>query len=320
MPLDLAGYLLLFYTSVQPRNFNIMANHNLISRLCSYVDIRGVGAESYDIGVGGLSIFRTRKTTTLDACLYSPMLCLILQGSKEVHMGTQRVAFSGGQSVIVSHDTPIVSRITEASMDVPYVALSIAIDIGLVRSLVNEIDQEAIEQEQARAFEIGRSDQELIDAMERLFELADRPAEAKVLAPLISKEIHFRLLVARHGSMLRQLLQKKSNASRISKALAHIKESFNKPLSVADLADVAGMSPSSLHEYFKEFTSTTPLQFQKDLRLLEARRLLMDSDHTVSSAAFEVGYQSPTQFSREYSRKFGISPSAHKNSSVAAQG
>jgi AraC-like DNA-binding protein len=128
------------------------------------------------------------------------------------------------------------------------------------------------------------------------------------MMPLIRKELHFRLLLAPHGAMLRQLVSHDSHASCIARAIERIRESFRAPLAVPELAQAAGMSPSSFHKHFKTITETTPLQYQKDLRLLEARRLLQEGHHSVSETAFEVGYESPTQFSREYARKFGASP------------
>ena len=147
-----------------------------------------------------------------------------------------------------------------------------------------------------------------MDAMGRFIDLLDRPLEAKVMQPLILREIHFRLLLDRHGSTLRQLLQRGSHVDRIAQAIARIQEDYTAPIAVAELASIAGLSLSSFHEHFKALTATTPLQYQKDLRLLKARHLLMNGAHSVANAAFEVGYESHTQFSREYSRKFGHSP------------
>jgi AraC-like DNA-binding protein len=136
------------------------------------------------------------------------------------------------------------------------------------------------------------------------------------LAPLVLKEIHFRLLRAQHGGMLRQLLRHDSPANRISKSIAIIRMNFRNTLSVANLATESGMSLSAFHEHFKSVTATTPLQYQKELRLLEAQRLLLSGNATVASAAFDVGYESPTQFSREFSRKFGLSPNDLKSASA----
>ena len=290
-----------------------MSHNDLIARVCAYADARGIGNEAYATGHAGLMILRRREPTPLEAILYNPLLCLVLQGRKETHSGTCRVSFGAGESLIVSHALPVISRVTEASARTPYVALVLAIDTSVVRSLYDEVDETEIAEAQARALEVGKTDPALIDAMGRLFDVVDRPLEAKVMVPLILREIHFRLLLARHGGMLRQLLRRGSYASRMAKVIARIKQDYAVPLAVTELAGVAGMSPSSFRKHFKALTATTPLQYQKELRLLEARRLLMDCGHTVASAAFEVGYESPTQFSREYSRKFGTSPRLDKD-------
>ena len=291
----------------------LMQTPDLIAHVCAYADRQAncaqANLEFYATGLDGLSILRSRKPTMLEATLYNPLLCLILQGRKETHVGARQVSFTAGESLIVSHQLPVISRVTEATEMKPYVALVLEIGMDIVRSLYDEISEIEVEEEQARAFNVGKTDEALIDAVGRLVDLIDRPFEAKVMLPLILREIHFRLLLARHGGMLRQLLRRGSHADRIAKAIARIKQGYTTSLTVAELASVAGLSPSSFHEHFKALTATTPLQYQKELRLLEARRLLMNGTYSVSSVAFEVGYESPTQFSREYSRKFGNSPS-----------
>ncbi|MGK7926136.1 MAG: AraC family transcriptional regulator N-terminal domain-containing protein [Spirulina sp.] len=289
-----------------------MQNQDLIAHVCAYADrhadCQQANMELYATNLAGLIILRSRRPTEFEAVLYNPLLCLILQGAKETHLGMRRVSFTAGKSLIVSHQLPVISRVTEATEIMPYVALVLELDMGIVRSLYDEVSEVEIEDEQARALSIGKTDEALIDAMGRLVDLLDRPFEAKVMFPLVLREIHFRLLLAQHGGMLRQLLRRGSHADRIAKAIACIKQDYASPLTVAELASVAGLSPSSFHEHFKALTATTPMQYQKDLRLLEARRLLRNGTHSVSNAAFEVGYESPTQFSREYSRKFGNSP------------
>lgn len=161
----------------------------------------------------------------------------------------------------------------------------------------------------ARAAETHRADPGLLDALRRYLALADCPADSKVLGPLTSKEIHFRLLMAPFGAMLRRLLRRDSNASAIARAIGHIRGNISAPVAIPELARQVGMSPSAFHKHFKTITSTTPLQYQKELRLLEARRLLRTAGASVTAAAFDVGYESPSQFSREYARKFGIPPS-----------
>jgi AraC-like DNA-binding protein len=149
----------------------------------------------------------------------------------------------------------------------------------------------------------------MLDAFRRYLALADAPADAKVLGPLISKEIHYRLLMAPFGGMLRSLIRHDSDASAIARAIGQIRSELRSPIAIPELARHVGMSVSSFHKHFKAITSTTPLQYQKDLRLLEARKLLKTPGTSVTTAAFDVGYESPSQFSREYTRKFGVTPS-----------
>lgn len=292
-----------------------MQNPELITRVCAYADRHKkhrkalhANTEWYSTNLAGLAILRSSQPTPLEAVLYHPLLCLILQGRKETHAGVHRVSFAAGESLIVSHHLPVISHVTEASEQVPYVAMVLELDMGIVHSLYDEVGETGIDEVHTRALNVGQTDAALLNAMERLFDLVERPLEAKVMAPLVLREIHFRLLLAQHGGMLRQLLRRGSHADRIATAIARIKQDYANPLPVAELASVAGLSPSSFHEHFKALTATTLLQYQKDLRLLEARRLLVEGAHSVSEAAVEVGYESPTQFSREYSRKFGNSP------------
>lgn len=287
-----------------------MSNRNLIERVCAYVDSQSNGNDYRPTEIAGFTVLRSRKPTDFEAVVYNPLLCLILQGEKETTFGTSPVRFAAGQSLIVSHDLPIVSRVTQASAQTPYVAVVLELDMAVIRSLFDEIGEAEFEDRQIKALDIGQTDAALMDAIERLFGLVEQPLEAKVMAPLIKREIHFRLLMAQHGATLRQLLSRESHASRIAKAITQIRQGYTAPLAISELAGVAGMSPSSFHQHFKTLTETTPLQYQKDLRLMEARRLLRDRQLSVSSTAFEVGYESPTQFSREYSRKFGVPPRA----------
>ena len=261
-----------------------------------------------ETGIAGLYVHRQTRPNPFEAVVYTPVVCLNLQGRKEVTIGDRSTAFGAGQSLIVSHHLPVAARVTEASPERPYLALIAALDIDIIYSLCEEVGEAALDERRARTLAAGATDPALVGAMARYFALTRDPLEAKVMAPLILKEIHFRLLTASHGGMLRQLMRRDSHASRISRAIGRIRTLYRAPLAVASLADEAGMSPSSFHEHFRQITGTTPLQYQKDLRLMEARRLIAADGLSVSSAAYEVGYESPTQFSREYSRKFGSPP------------
>lgn len=243
--------------------------------------------------------------SSFEASLYEPVLCLILQGRKEVSIGDQTLSFGPGECLLVSHDLPVCSRITKA----PYLALVLEVDVATIRKLYDEVAESALDSERARSAETHRADSGLLDALRRYLALADSPADAKVLGPLISKEIHYRLLMAPFGGMLRSLIRHDSYASAIARAIGHIRGDIRSPIAIPALAQKVGMSASSFHKHFKTITSTTPLQYQKELRLLEARRRLRTDATSVTTVAFDIGYESPSQFSREYARKFGVPPS-----------
>ena len=287
-----------------------MSSADLIARVCHYADTHDAPETPYETAIDGFTLVRCRKPTPIEPNLYRPLLCVVLQGRKESALDRERVSFGSGESLIVSLDLPTVSRITKASEDMPYVALALAMDIGVIRSLNEEVGESAVATDKGRAIAVGAADDMLVDAMGRLFDLVDRPLERKVLLPLVTREIHFRTLCAGHGEMLRRLSRYDSHASRIARTIAHIRKCFPATVSVPALARTAGMSQSSFYEHFKAVTATTPLQYQKDLRLVEARQQLLYEGRSVSSVAYGVGYESPTQFSREYARKFGNPPSA----------
>jgi AraC-like DNA-binding protein len=253
----------------------------------------------------GLLLLRQDSPSSFEASLYEPVLCLILQGRKQVSIGEQTLSFGPGECLLVSHDLPVCSRITKA----PYLALVLEVDVATIRKLYDEVAESALDSERARAAETQRADPGLLDALRRYLALAGSPADARVLGPLISKEIHYRLLMATFGGMLRSLIRHDSKASAIARAIGHIRGDIHSPIAIPELARRVGMSASSFHKHFKTVTSTTPLQYQKELRLLEARRLLKMGSASVTTAAYEVGYESPNQFSREYARKFGVPPS-----------
>lgn len=268
--------------------------------------------------VPGLSLLRQTRPTELTPELYEPVLCLILQGRKETIFGDNALDFGPGESLLVSHDVPVIARITTASPEEPYLALLLSLDLTLFRSLSDEVGETIGDSNaDARSAVVAKSDPRLLDCLSRYVALANDPLEAKVMASLLLRELHFRLLMAHHGGMLRELLQPDSHASSITRALARIRRDFRRSISVPELAKEIGMSPSSFHKHFKDITSVTPLQYQKELRLLEAKRLLSSTGDSVSVVAYEVGYQSPNQFSREFTRKFGAPPSSFSQLKVA---
>jgi AraC-like DNA-binding protein len=263
----------------------------------------GLSAEAVQ-PLPGLKLFRAPRTTAFEATLYEPVVCLIVQGKKEVTLGTRTLQAEAGALLLVSHDLPVVSRVLKA----PYLSLLLNLEIDLIRGLYDEVG-DALDSENARALDVQRADEGLLGALHRYLTLAESPRDAKVLGPLIRKEIHYRLLRAPFGGMLRHLVRHDSHASAIARAIRQIREDYRSSIAVPELARSVGMSASAFHKHFKSVTASSPLQYQKDLRLLAAKRLLATGEASVTEAAFEVGYESPSQFSREYARKFGVPPS-----------
>ena len=248
------------------------------------------------------------RPTALEATVYEPVMCLILQGAKEATSRHGAIRLRSGDCLLVSHDTPVVARITEASPDQPYVAVIIPINAAILRGLYEALGDRGPGGDQPGAVNTGRADSPTLATLARSLALEPGTVEADVLAPLLAKELHYRLLVSPIGRSLRQLLSPSRHADKIARAIAEIRRHYAESLRPADLARLAGMSPSSFHSHFKAITGTTPIQYQKDLRLTEAKRLLEAGSMTVTQVALAVGYESGPQFSREYARKFSVPP------------
>jgi AraC-like DNA-binding protein len=254
----------------------------------------------------GLTIIRETTPTALQYAISRPLVALVLQGSKRVTMGSRTFDFGAGESLLITADVPTVSQITRASVGNPYFSLVVDLDASVIAGLVVEMGSAPFAS--GTPVSIDPTENEVADAALRLMRLLDRPASLPVLRTQLVRELHFWLLSGRHGGAIRNLGVAESHAQRIARAVALIRTNFAKPLKVEYLAEVAGMSPSSFHEHFRAVTSLTPLQFQKQLRLIEARRRMLADGEIISNAAFAVGYESVPQFTREYGRMFGLSP------------
>lgn len=280
----------------------------------------------------GVTMMRVYAPTGLIHAIYKPALCLILGGAKQLTLGNEVRLLGAGQSVVVSTDVPIVARVVSATRAEPYLALALDLDMGVIRELATELaPEQAPEPEpQAANAAVSRSgretsllldetDEALLDGAMRLVRLLGRPDALPVLVPALVREMHYWLLAGRHGPAIRRLAAVDSHAERIARAVAVLRAEFARPLPVERLAATAGMSPSSFHQHFKALTSLSPRQFQKRLRLLEARRLMVSDGTSASRAAFAVGYESVSQFTREYGRMFGTPPRQDtRNHSAAA--
>ena len=256
------------------------------------------------------TVFLTHPATTQhDANVYRPLLCSVLQGAKEVGTSTRTLSVQAGQSLIVSNALPVVSRITEATPEHPYVALVFPLDLDLLRALAPSLPQSSAHRvSDPFSICLADSDDEMEGALLRYFLQSETEETRHVLAPITAREIHARLLIGQHGGTLQKLVWHENTASRIFAATHEIRSDLSKTLVVGELAGRVGMSSSAFFEQFKAVTGTSPLQYQKDLRLLHARNELQITSSKVSEIAYGVGYESSAQFSREYTRKFGRSP------------
>lgn len=265
----------------------------------------------------GLTVLRRGLPSGIEAVVYEPVICLILQGRKETSIGDLFADLGPGDALLVSHDLPVQSRITVASAREPYLAVILRLDLGTIRGLYEQLADVPMPAPGGRSLTAGPAEPEWLHAIERYLDLMDRPLDAKVLGPSVLREIHYRLLLSPLGTTLRGLLVADSHASRVAKALHQLRREFRSPLSLPELASAAGMSVTSFHQHFKAVTGTTPLQYQKDLRLIASRTLLAERGTSVSEAAYSVGYESPTHFSRDYRRKFGLPPGRHATNFAA---
>ncbi|MDQ0251236.1 AraC-like DNA-binding protein [Sphingomonas kyeonggiensis] len=279
---------------------NIAALATLIERHTPETGISGTA-------IGRLSLIRADQPSLPIPSVYEASLCLIAQGSKRVSLGDHDVVYDASRYLLVSVDLPLVGLVLEASPDAPYLCCKIDLDLPALADLMIA-EGEAGPQRDLPALAVYPGDADLIDAACRLVKLLDRPESIAALAPLIEREILYRLLTGPHGGTLRRMAKGDSHLGQISRAIARIRSGYDRQLRIEDIADAAGMSPSSLHAHFKAVTRMTPLEYQKQLRLQEARRLMMAEGASAGSAGFAVGYDSPSQFSREYRRLFGAPP------------
>jgi AraC-like DNA-binding protein len=273
------------------------------------VAARHVAGPTTETPIPRVAISTGRQTTAPLPSLYNPMLCVVLQGAKEVMIGNRLLRYDTASYFIASVELPASGRVVQASFDQPYIAVRLSLDRESLAALLPEVPVQAEAQAEAQAagFAVSPVTPQLLDPWLRLLRLLDTPRDIPVLAPLIEREILYRLLSGPQGGVLRQAVLTDSRLSQIRQAIGWIRTHYNQALRIEALAALAGMSPASFHRHFKSATAMSPLQYQKHLRLQQARRLLIASDDA-SSAAYAVGYESASQFSREYARLFGAPP------------
>ncbi|MFC5421620.1 AraC family transcriptional regulator N-terminal domain-containing protein [Bosea eneae] len=263
----------------------------------------------YDTAIPRLKVVRLSQPSEPMHGLHEPALCIIAQGAKQVILGDQIYRYDAAHCLIVSLDLPVIGQVIEATPDEPYLCVKLELDPAAIGALMLEAPPLADrELSPGPGLTVSPMTPTLRDAVIRLTSLLEAPADIAVLAPLLEREILYRLLTGEQAARLRQIAVAESKLQQVNRAIAWIKRNYRSPFSVEIVAAEARMSASALHQHFKAVTAMSPLQYQKQLRLQEARRLILANARDAASAGFEVGYESPSQFSREYSRLFGAPP------------
>lgn len=265
--------------------------------------------ERYTSAVPGLMLFRFDQPTEPTGALYEPSVCVLAHGAKRVMLGDETYTYNTDHYLMTSVHLPTVVQVRDATPENPYLGLKLTFDLREVAQLMVDSNLPAPRaQPSSHGMGIGSMTSPLLEAFTRLIDLLDDEQDIPILAPVIHKEIIYRLLTGDQGAHLRHVASTGSQGNHIARAISWLQANYAEPLRIDDLANQAGMSASTFHQHFKTLTAQSPLQYQKHLRLQEARRLMLAEQLDASSAAFQVGYESPSQFSREYSRRFGAPP------------
>ena len=264
----------------------------------------------FELSIPGVHASRVSRTTTeLVHAMARPALCIVAQGAKIVLLGQEVYEYDASRMLVFSVDLPVAGQVTRASLSEPYLGFKLDLDPQKIAELVLKVYPHGVPRvQERRAVYVGQADMRIVHAATRLLELMAQPGDAELLAPLIIEEILIRLLRSPIGARVAQIGLAESSGHGIAKAVSWLRANFSQAMKVEDLAKLAHMSVSSFHQHFKAVTSMSPLQFQKLLRLQEARRLMLSTMVDAGTASWRVGYQSASQFSREYGRFFGRAP------------
>lgn len=273
-----------------------------IARLTEHGELRSTG-------ISGLSLFRKNEPSEPVTGSYEPSVCLIAQGAKLVRLGNDTYVYDSNRYLFSGLHLPVIAQVVEADREKPYLGIKLTFDYRDISQLMADSQLPAPRtQKTERGMATGELTPCLINAFQRLVDLLDEERDIPMLAPLIQREIFYRLLVGEQGERLRQLAVMGTQSQQIARAVTWLRSNFEKPLKVDELAKKASMGTSTFHHHFRNMTALSPLQYQKRLRLQEARRLMLAEHIDAASASFQVGYESPSQFSREYSRLYGAPP------------
>ena len=287
------------------------ANHTpdeLLSAVRQFVDAQ-TGESPFLTAIDGLAILRSNHGRKPSHLVFRPSLCLVVQGAKQTMFGSKRFEYRAGQALVVNVELPAVSQVMDASPMQPYLAVALEFDLAVMREVLETLETlPDIQNEASGSVFVADIAGPLTNTLLRMLQLLQTPRAISALSPLLTRELYYWLLSGPHGARVASIALSGSHTQRVISAIHQLRERFAAPIRVGELADSAQLSPSAFHRQFKALTDMTPLQYQKQLRLLEARRLMISGEMNAETASYTVGYESPSQFSREYARLFGNAP------------
>lgn len=279
-----------------------------ISELAELLERNTTMDGTYETSVPGLRFVRASRTSEPVYSVYEPSLCVVAKGTKMVMLGKESYTYDSASYLTASVHLPITGQVITASPEEPYLCVHLQLDMDLIFEVIQSSNQVASDRSPGRGLVISRVDDSLLEAVLRLIRLLQAPEDIPFLASGVKREIIYRILQNDQDGYIKQFALTGSHGQRIAKAIGLLNREYAQPLKVEELAKEARMSTSSFYQHFKAVTGMSPIQYQKQIRLQEARRLLLTDDMEAAEAAFQVGYESPSHFSREYSRRFGLPP------------
>ncbi|MFG1235630.1 AraC family transcriptional regulator [Xanthobacter autotrophicus DSM 597] len=282
---------------------------SLLEAVTAHIESKGGGQGLFPTAMPGFNIIRSFQEVMPHRKIYQPSLCIVLQGAKQILFGGETLNYGVMECLVVSVALPGTGRIVKASETEPFVGITLDLDIAVIHDIIERMEERPALAASSRpcAF-VAQIDEPLAECIQRLVRLADNPKAVPILYPSVMHDVCYWLLSGPHGAEICKLSLPASNTQRVAKAIYLLRENIAQPMRVEQLAEAVNMSLSSFHQHFKALTAMTPLQYQKQLRLLEARRLMVANAASVAAASYTVGYESASQFSREYSRMFGVAP------------
>lgn len=287
----------------------MLGNMEALAHLAEIIGRHAPADGISDTPLAGVSLLRSATPTMPMPVVYEPTLCLVAQGRKQAVLGSSVYVYDAANFLVASVDLPVMGSVIEASVERPYLCLRLNLDMAALSDLALRFPcAEALPETQLAGITLNKTTPELLDAAVRLAALLDTPKDADALAPLIVREILYRLLTGPGNQAVRQMAQADSRLNAVARAIVWLRSRYTNDCRIDDMADVAGMSRSVFYTHFKAVTSMSPLEFRTQLRMQEARRLMVAEGLDAASAGYRVGYESPSQFSREYGRLFGLPP------------